>query len=56
MPLLAVHCPILDMSESITRQLLYQAFLWGTVACDVDTLSQYMTCVTAPGMMLHAKS
>jgi hypothetical protein len=56
MPLLAVHCPIPDMLEFTTHQLLYQAFLLGTVACDVDTLSQYITCVTVPVMVLCAKS
>ncbi len=56
MPLLAVHCPIPDMLEFTTHKLLFKAFLLGTVACDVGTLSQCMTCVTVPVMMLRAQS
>ncbi len=56
MPLSAVHCPTLDMLKFTTHQLLYKAFLLDTAACDVDTLSQNMTCVTVPVMMLHPKS
>jgi hypothetical protein len=56
MPLLAVRCPTLDMSEFTTHQLLYKASLSDTAAGDVDTLLQCMTCVAMPVMMVYPES